>query len=128
MGLEKRLKIPPEERSRCAGELRKAREVQLVADRVEPMLLDSLGRPINVLDNPPELNLHAFMQVTKTIVPDDKKPSLLPPGKKAGGKSSWQGRNEIVNVETRALEHYEDEGFKGCVFVEHFLPENSNYF
>ena len=92
-----------------------------MADRVEPMLLDSLGRPINVLDNPPELNLHAFMQVTKTIVSDDKKPGLPTPGKKAGGKSSWQGRNEVVNVETRALEHYEDEGFKGCVFVKHFL-------
>ncbi|KIM48589.1 hypothetical protein M413DRAFT_20952 [Hebeloma cylindrosporum] len=113
MGLEKRLKIPSEDRSRCAGELRKAREVHLIAERVEPMLLDSLGRPINVLDNPPELNLHAFMQVTKTIVPEDKKPGLTPPAKKAGGKSSWHGRKEIVNVETRALEHYEDEGFKG---------------
>ena len=115
MGLEKRLKIPSEERSQCAGELRRAREVQLIADRVEPMLLDCLGRPINIKDNPPELNLHAFMQVTKTIVSDDKKPGPPPPEKKAGGKSSWQGRNGIVNVETRALEYYEDQGFKGCV-------------
>ena len=111
MGLGKRLKILPEEPSRCAV--------------IEPMLLDSLGRPINVLDNPPELNFHAFMQVRKTIIPDDKKPGLSPPVKKASGKSSWQGRNEIVNVETRALEHYEDEGFKGCVLLKHFLLKNS---
>jgi Fanconi-associated nuclease 1 len=115
MALEKRLKIPPEERSQCAGKLRKAREVQLIADRVEPMLLDSLGCPINVKDDPPKLNLHAFMQVTKTISSDDKKPSPPRPGKKAGGKSSWRGRNGVVNVETRALEYYEELGFKGCV-------------
>jgi len=90
------------------------------------MPLDSLGRPINVLDNPPELNLHAFMQVRKTIVPDDKKPGLSLPVQKVGGKSSWQGRNEIVNVETRALEHYEDEGFKGCVLVKLFFWSKSS--
>jgi len=128
MGLEKRLKIPPEEQSQCAGKLRKAREVHLIADRVEPMLLDSLGRPINVKDNSPEVNLHSFMQVTKTIISDDKKPSPPPPGKKAGGKSSWQGRNGIVNVETRALEYYEDQGFKGYVFFKHFPPMNTKPF
>ena len=42
---------------------------------------------------------------------------------KKPGKSSWKGRDDqVVNVETRALEHYEDQGYRGCVFVSLFLP------
>ena len=39
------------------------------------------------------------------------------PASKKLGKSSWKGRgDQTVNVETRALEHYEDLGFKGFVW------------
>ena len=37
------------------------------------------------------------------------------------GKSQWKGRNngEVMTVEEFSLQHYEVEGWKGCV---HFQP------
>jgi hypothetical protein len=29
----------------------------------------------------------------------------------------WQGKDETVNVETRALQYYEEHGFKGYAFL-----------
>ena len=40
---------------------------------------------------------------------------------KRTGKSRWQGRDgQVVNVETRALEYYEDQEFKGYVVTSKF--------
>lgn len=63
MALEKKLKVPPQERSRCAGELRTAPVVELKAVRVDPLIFDALGRPIGGKENTPEL--HRYMTVSK---------------------------------------------------------------
>jgi Fanconi-associated nuclease 1 len=42
-------------------------------------------------------------------------PTTAPPQKRKGCKTIWEGRNgQEVSVEERALQHYQDEGFKGC--------------
>lgn len=45
---------------------------------------------------------------------------MTPPAKKPKmtGKSLWRGKNgEELNVETRALQHYESLGYKGFGFA-----------
>lgn len=140
LALEKKLKVPVKERSSCSGELRQAPVVELRAVRVHGLKLDALGRPIGK-ENTPEI--HRYVTITKK---EGKSPeevffriSLLSaafltlsvsqpaPAKKRTGKSNWEGReeNEVVNVETRALYYYEEEGYRGCViicFISYFLP------
>jgi Fanconi-associated nuclease 1 len=65
LGLEKQLKVPPEERSQCAAELRTANVVELKATRIHPLLFDSMGRPVNGKENTPEGGLQAFFGVSK---------------------------------------------------------------
>jgi predicted KAP-like P-loop ATPase len=60
--LEKRLKIPLEERSQCSGELRVAPSINLKAIRVSRSL-DAHGRLITDKENTPEL--HKYLVVTK---------------------------------------------------------------
>lgn len=60
--IEKKLKIPLEDRSRCSGELREAPFVIIKAARVQPLSFDAQGRPIN--DTP---ELHKFLLVTKKV-------------------------------------------------------------
>ena len=51
-------------------------------------------------------------QVELTVAP--QKWRLDEPEDKWVGKSAWEGRNkEKVTVEELALQHYEDQGFKG---------------
>ncbi|KAF9478486.1 hypothetical protein BDN70DRAFT_895676 [Pholiota conissans] len=116
MTLEKRLKIPLEERSTCAGELRQATHVELKATRVQALQLDTLGRPIKEKENDAAGGLHAFISVPKgsSDVKKTEQASTELSKRKSGQKSRWQGRNgQIVDVETVALEFYEDQGYKG---------------
>lgn len=61
MAVEKRSKTPEEERSQCAGELREAKLVELRAVRVhDSLLLDGLGRPINVKENEARVDIRSY--------------------------------------------------------------------
>lgn len=74
--LEKQLKVPPEERSQCAAELRTANVVELKATRIHPLLFDAMGRPINGKENTPEGGLQAFFAVSKDSS-DGEKPDQV---------------------------------------------------
>ncbi|KAF8163679.1 VRR-NUC domain-containing protein [Crassisporium funariophilum] len=102
--LEKKLRVPADDRCRSDGKLRTAEVVVLPATRVYPVIEK---------ENATAGGLHPFISITKNDS-SDKSPPEPKSTKKGGGKSSWKGRNDqVVNVETRALEHYEDQGFKG---------------
>ncbi|TFK36369.1 VRR-NUC domain-containing protein [Crucibulum laeve] len=109
--LEKVLKIP--EPVEVQDKLRKAESITIKAARVPAVQLDGNGRPVKGKENTPPapgetISSHFSPIVKKPDVPEFTKP------KPKTGKSSWKGRDgEIVNVETRALEYYEDQGFKG---------------
>ncbi|KAF9561143.1 hypothetical protein CPC08DRAFT_635815 [Agrocybe pediades] len=106
--LEKSLKIPEEDRSICDGELRMAKSVNITAVRVDRLKLDTFGRPVNEKENGADLGLRAFIP----IIP--KEGELQAPVKRKMGKSVWKGKDgEHVNVETVALQYYEERGFTG---------------
>ncbi|CAA7270985.1 unnamed protein product [Cyclocybe aegerita] len=106
--LENALKIAKSERSTCEGDLRKPPIVILEAFKIPPLQLDALGRPLEK-ENTPGAPLLAYIPVTKVgKLPEE------PKQKRKTGKSRWKGRNnQIVDVETRALEFYEDKGYRG---------------
>ncbi|KDR73715.1 hypothetical protein GALMADRAFT_251523 [Galerina marginata CBS 339.88] len=109
MTLEKRLKVPLEERSICEGELRMAVTIELRAIKLDPLKFDALGRPVGEKENK-DIGIHAYISIAKAV--DSKPEPAL--SKKKLGKSRWKGRDgEVVNVEMRALESYEDQGFTG---------------
>ncbi|KJA24271.1 hypothetical protein HYPSUDRAFT_200765 [Hypholoma sublateritium FD-334 SS-4] len=115
IAVEKTLKIPREDRSQCAAELREANIIEIIAVRHHDVLiLDTIGRPINGKENSPEVGIGAYATISKGVS-NPKQPETVPlPKKKTGQKSRWQGKNgQIVDVETRALEFYEGQGFRG---------------
>ena len=136
IAVEKTLKIPLEDRSQCAAELREAKVVEIIAIRHhDGLVLDTLGRPINEKENSPQVGIRAYTTISKSATstkgPEpvsllscfngfftsrDQRVTIQAPvlKKKTGQKSKWQGRNgQIIDVETRALEFYEDQGFRG---------------
>ena len=149
MRLEKQLKVPEEHRSFCSGELRRAEEVQFFAERImnsSGLELDVHGRPIKSKEK--GLRLYFSPKVTSTT-PNSKTSADVeglasvgftpfyrdayeliifqaekPVARKWKGKSLWRGRNgEQINVECRALQHYEELGYKGYDLA---LPKSLN--
>jgi len=116
MRIEKTLDIPVEDRIVCDAKLRKAVKVEVVGDRIQhsqhSLKLDTDLQPVQTS------TISSFMttpkqavQVSGRIVPQRTEPNPRP---KATGKSIWKGRDgKEVNVETVALQQYEDQGFKG---------------
>ncbi|KAI0372954.1 hypothetical protein BV20DRAFT_1034206 [Pilatotrama ljubarskyi] len=107
--LEKRLKIPDDERHECAGGLKRAENVCVEGVRVDRrMLLDEAGRVVNQRGTRVRAKSRRRMaggaECREQVKPE--KPS---------GKSVWKGRDgEEVSVETLALQYYEDNhGCKG---------------
>ncbi|KAF8912179.1 VRR-NUC domain-containing protein [Gymnopilus junonius] len=101
MKLEKQLKLPPEQRSTSDGRMRPPETIEVYAIKIaNPVKFDVLGRPIEEKENTPDLLAY--------MIPKKESPKIG-----ETGKSSWQGRDGIVNVETVALEHYENQGYTG---------------
>ncbi|KAH9928150.1 VRR-NUC domain-containing protein [Fomitopsis serialis] len=119
--LEKRLKVPEEERHVCEGRLEKATLVQITGTRVyhreTSLKLDLFGRNVARSSRAPTRNVSAQTSIPSdwvqpTTVPLEKHPPEGPP--KWVGKSIWLGRDcEEVTVEILALQHYEKHGYKG---------------
>ncbi|KAK0211693.1 VRR-NUC domain-containing protein [Armillaria fumosa] len=100
--VEKALRVPEEQRSQCEGALTKPEEVTVHAERVKrsssSLQLDQFGRPKGKENGAPG---------SSKTKDGGKTPSWI-------GKSLWRGeRNEEVNVETRTLQAYAEQGYKG---------------
>ncbi|PBK78858.1 hypothetical protein ARMSODRAFT_58544 [Armillaria solidipes] len=100
--VEKTLRVPEEQRSQCEGELKKPEEVTVHAERIKrsstSLQLDQFGRPKGKENGAPG---------SSRTKDGGKTPSWT-------GKSLWRGeRNEEVNVETRTLQAYAEQGYKG---------------
>ncbi|PCH37697.1 hypothetical protein WOLCODRAFT_113993 [Wolfiporia cocos MD-104 SS10] len=132
--LEKKLNVPVEERHVCQGVLAEAVDTHIEGTRVwhraDAMVLDRTGRVVK----PPSADIKPSIgvkteavsgllqmslpwaeqdekMVEKTSRLASEKPRELPKWK---GKSIWKGRDgEEVNVETLALQHFEDLGYRG---------------
>ncbi|KAH9832914.1 VRR-NUC domain-containing protein [Rhodofomes roseus] len=123
--LEKRLKVPEEERHTCEGKLEKAAVVQMTGTRVyhreTSLKLDPFGRNINKASKAPAQGTRNDVRVQTSIPSDWVQPGVVPlekhppeAGPKWTGKSIWIGRDgEEVTVEMLALQHYEEQGFRG---------------
>ncbi|EMD38241.1 hypothetical protein CERSUDRAFT_93772 [Gelatoporia subvermispora B] len=110
--LEKKLKIPEEERHVCQGDQRKPDKVVLYGTRVYrragSLILDRTGRNFNKQSDVNQTRL-PFSPQTDTSL---EKPVVVE--EKRTGKTIWKGRNdEEVTVEMFALQHYENQGYKG---------------
>lgn len=68
IALEKKLKIPEENRSICDGELRPAKSIEIKATRVDRLNLDNFGRPVTEKENNGDLGLRAYISVDKKAV------------------------------------------------------------
>lgn len=121
--LEKTLRVPELERCRYEGELRKAKVISFRAVRVwdtqTGLDLDATGRPKRKgkgkgKESPANVGSTPFHA---DKYPNHFKQNSAPSDNwKWKGKSIWKGRDdEHVNVETRALQYYEDLGYKGSV-------------
>ncbi|KAK0496763.1 VRR-NUC domain-containing protein [Armillaria luteobubalina] len=116
--VEKTLRVPEEQRSQCEGVLEKPEEVTVHAERVKrsssSLQLDQFGRPKGKENGAPG---------SSKTKDGGKTPSWT-------GKSLWRGeRNEEVNVETRTLQAYAEQGYKGpsktwCVGVKWEYPKD----
>ncbi|PBK93269.1 hypothetical protein ARMGADRAFT_966786 [Armillaria gallica] len=100
--VETALRVPEEQRSQCEGELKKPEEVKVQAERIKrsstSLQLDQFGRPKGKENGAPGSSRTKDGGMT---------PSWT-------GKSLWRGeRNEEVNVETRTLQAYAEQGYKG---------------
>ncbi|RDB22242.1 Fanconi-associated nuclease 1 [Hypsizygus marmoreus] len=123
--LEKKLKVPVEERCRCEGELRMANTVSFSAERLfttaASLKLDANGRPIDGAPaNGNGNGVRAYFAPVAGRTPGKADKENKPSSKgtsddwKWKGKSIWKGLNgEEVNVEIRALQYYESMGYKG---------------
>ncbi|KAG6864216.1 hypothetical protein C0991_011474, partial [Blastosporella zonata] len=123
--LEKQLNVPQEDRVYCSAKLRDAEKKFFSAERItktdKSLEVDANGRLINksaTKDVRSYFSPHP--NATNATAEDTSKDAEKPPPKKASdtwkrkGKSIWRGRNgEQVNVESRALQYYEDLGYKG---------------
>ncbi|CCM01558.1 uncharacterized protein FIBRA_03617 [Fibroporia radiculosa] len=120
--LEKRLKIPEENRHVCEGKLSKAEKIAITGVRVyhraESMRLNQLGRVVN---KPPLVTVKEStgagrVQLSLPWVTVNESPQKVraQDKDKAAGKSVWRGRDqEEVSVEILALQHYENQGYRG---------------
>ncbi|KAG1792211.1 uncharacterized protein HD556DRAFT_1432715 [Suillus plorans] len=126
--LEKKLKVEPADRHTSEWNLQPLVLVSIegvrVRHRAGSLKLDRSGRNIN--DNAkPKVSITQAGDITKFLSP--KKPGVTKVDatpvsikaearerKEEKGKSIWVGRDNLeVNVETLALQWYEDQGFKG---------------
>jgi len=131
--LEKQLKIPPEDRHVPEPGLANAQEIFIFGTRIRhstsALHLDNMMRPKNMISShfpvvrssgrggtQVQVPLHRCRLLFHCLTPVQQ---VLPV--KNVGKSCWKGKadGEVVNVEAFALQHYEDEGWKGYVA---FLP------
>ncbi|KAK7455129.1 hypothetical protein VKT23_011000 [Stygiomarasmius scandens] len=118
--IEKRLKMPDEERTQSEGQLEEANEVYIKATRLwsskkseekedgKEKEKDSKGK-----GKGKEKENQTSLVSGVNGVGGSEKPTKS--GWRWTGKSLWRGRtpDEEVNVETAALYYYEDQGFKG---------------
>ncbi|KAF8077614.1 VRR-NUC domain-containing protein [Lyophyllum atratum] len=125
--LEKKLKVPEEERCFSEGELRTANVVQFTAERLfktsKSLKLDANGRPIDGNEgNGDRIRIYfsplaaKAVVMTGTVADKENKPAARNPSDtwKWKGKSIWRGVNgEELNVESRTLQYYESLGYKG---------------
>ncbi|KZT27328.1 hypothetical protein NEOLEDRAFT_1110695 [Neolentinus lepideus HHB14362 ss-1] len=119
--LEKRLKIPLDERHSCEGVLRKSEDVYITGVRVRhkaaSLALDQTGRLLN------KVTKKEVGRLTQQILPFSQMKNENEPvagkgeaskSEKWVGKSIWYGRDqEEVTVEILALQHYESLGYRG---------------
>ncbi len=78
IAVEKTLKIPLEDRSQCAAELREAKVVEVMAIRHhDGLVLDTLGRPINEKENSPEVGIRAYTTIAKGATSKGPEPVSL---------------------------------------------------
>lgn len=110
--------MPENDRHICQGKLDKPDEVSISGVRVRhsatSLVLDRTCR----VNNPPVLVKDEKPGLTQLVLPWlSQKPDVREPETtmaKVTGKSIWRGwENEEVNVETLALQHYEEQGYKG---------------
>lgn len=118
--LEKQLNIPPEDRTHCEGELRKADEVIIKAKRIHhrasSLKVDTAGNVIKDKENTPSVDTYFNTGVNQeTPVPEQTEAEQKKPSLRRKGKSVWEGRSskEELSVEDRALQYYQDHGFRG---------------
>ncbi|KAG1782315.1 hypothetical protein EV702DRAFT_1176606 [Suillus placidus] len=126
--LEKKLKVEPADRHTSEWNLQPPVVVSFegvrVRHRAASLKLDRSGRNINDTAKP-KVSITQAGDITKFLSP--KKPGVIKVDatpvsikaetrerKEEKGKSIWVGRDNLeVNVETLALQWYEDQGFKG---------------
>ncbi|KAI1794637.1 VRR-NUC domain-containing protein [Ganoderma leucocontextum] len=107
--LEKKLKVPPGECHICEGGLKTAKDVYVEGERIRPNGIH-LDTALRVVGRGPGQTQGLAWRNRRELSP--KKPKEEKPEK--GGKSIWKGRDdEEVNVETLALQYYEEHGCKG---------------
>ena len=129
------MKIDPELCIQVTGTLRIAEVVEFAARRcIKSLKVDSNGRPLKENENTSVGVDSYFASVGGCKKVEAEKVAvgvlrlLLMPGEadltkpkekwKPTGKSIWEGRDkEQVTVEMRALQYYEDMGFKGSVLL-----------
>ncbi|KAG6908582.1 hypothetical protein DXG01_004068 [Tephrocybe rancida] len=116
--LEKHLKIPEEDRCHCSNRLKEAHNVEFAAERInksaKSLELDAYGR---IKNNDKGLRTYFSPNIKATKSNDtERPPPVTKPSDnwKSKGKSIWRGRDgDEVNVECKALQHYEGKGYKG---------------
>lgn len=92
--LEKQLDLPPDECHICEATLQQSKDRTIVAERVAKPLIPKRGRVMTPGDDD-----------------DDGKQAGMPI---YSGKTWWQGRgDELVSVEQRVIEWWEDRDYKG---------------
>ncbi|TFK54629.1 hypothetical protein OE88DRAFT_1653035 [Heliocybe sulcata] len=120
--LEKRLKIPADERHSCEGELRNSEEVHTTGVRVRhraaSLALDQTGRLLNrVMAARKEESGMTQQTLPFSQMKNENEPvfgKALSKSEKWVGKSIWYGRDqEEVTVEVLALQYYESLGYRG---------------
>ncbi|KAJ7668675.1 VRR-NUC domain-containing protein [Mycena polygramma] len=117
--VEKQLKMTAAEKAKHDDViLKKPDEVSFTAIRVwdhpDSVKLDASGKvkgKENKTANIPSItNYFVAPEIEASAVPEPKKST---PKWRWTGKSVWEGKDGPVNVETRSLEFYEEQGFKG---------------
>ncbi|VDB82893.1 unnamed protein product [Peniophora sp. CBMAI 1063] len=119
--LEKWLKLPEDNRHKCALQRGKLPEIRISATQVQTVVdlsLDKAGRPTGTIST--------FYSVEKADAPSTPKgkgvavaaptPAPAKTGKPSArtGRTAWIGKDDkIVTVEQVALEYYQELGYKG---------------
>jgi len=71
--LEKKLKVPVEDSTIVAGELREAAEVFVKGDKIPPLIVDEQGVPI---DGPPKETITMYMQTMENATASNPPPQV----------------------------------------------------